>query len=160
MVNYSFPFFHEVKFIFSSTLGEKAFRSCPSHCTPDGKTKVFPIIKDEARSLILVGVIILVELVAFFVLKPVGRISNPCSTVACSTPKGGALHSERHTFRFWIPTNERMCALSNFPLGLNMYSTSYFSVVVAKNWKFGFMAYDMSTQDLFPLQQQLITKAE
>ena len=98
VVNCSFPFFHEEKFIFGSTLGEKAFRSCPSHCTPDGKTNVFPIMKDEARSLILVGVIILVGLIAFLVLKVARRISNPCSTVACSTPKGGALHSERHTF--------------------------------------------------------------
>ena len=133
-INQSFPFFHEVKFIFSSTLGEKAFRSWPSHCTPDGNTKVFPIINDEARSLILVGVIILEELIAFFVLEARGRISNPCSTVACSTPKGGALHSERHTFRFWIPTNERMPALYYLPPGVE-YST--FHKVVAKNWKFG-----------------------
>jgi hypothetical protein len=57
----------------SSTFGEKAFRSCPSHRTPVGKTKLFPIMKDEARSLILIGVIILIDMAVLIVLMAVDR---------------------------------------------------------------------------------------
>ena len=59
--------------IFNSTFGEKAFRSCPSHRTPVGKTKLFPIIKDEARILILIGVIILAGKAALFMSMAVDR---------------------------------------------------------------------------------------